>query len=137
MEGLGAMIEFFVPGVPVPQGRPRFSTRGGYPRAYDDKKSRAWKDAITLAAKTHKVRLMEGPIEVFLTFHMPRPKGIPKNVFWHSKRPDLDNLVKAVLDGLQGHAFKDDGQIAMLVAEKKYREPVGVHISRQEVPYGK
>ena len=33
-------LEFTIPGEPISQGRPRFSTHGGFARAYDPKKSR-------------------------------------------------------------------------------------------------
>lgn len=43
-------MKFTIYGEPVAQGRPRFSTAGGYPRAYDPAKSRDYKDYIRLAA---------------------------------------------------------------------------------------
>ena len=39
------------------------------------------------------------------------------------KRPDLDNIIKSVLDGLNGHAFKDDGQVVGIHAVKLYGSP--------------
>jgi len=36
------------------------------------------------------------------------------------KRPDIDNLAKSVIDGLNNIAFKDDGQIADLHITKHY-----------------
>jgi Holliday junction resolvase RusA-like endonuclease len=41
---------------------------------------------------------------------------------WHSKKPDLDNLVKFVKDCLNGIAWKDDAQVVTLAATKKYDE---------------
>ena len=38
----------------------------------------------------------------------------------HTSRPDLDNLVKSVSDGLNGVAFRDDSQITELRAIKQY-----------------
>ena len=35
-----------IPGEPVSQGRPRFSTHGGFPRAYDPKKSKEGKQSV-------------------------------------------------------------------------------------------
>lgn len=37
-------------------------------------------------------------------------------------RPDIDNLVKAVTDALNGILWKDDSQIVSLSAEKRYGE---------------
>lgn len=40
-----------------------------------------------------------------------------------AKRPDLDNITKAILDGLNGHAFRDDAQVVKLEAVKIYGSP--------------
>ena len=38
------------------------------------------------------------------------------------KRPDLDNLIKSVLDALNGVAYKDDCQIVTMLSRKNYAE---------------
>lgn len=35
---------------------------------------------------------------------------------------DVDNVAKAVLDGIKGHVFYDDGQIMRLLVEKTFAE---------------
>ena len=40
----------------------------------------------------------------------------------HTSRPDLDNLLKAVLDALNGVAFLDDSQITEVRAVKSWWE---------------
>lgn len=35
---------------------------------------------------------------------------------------DLDNVAKAVLDGIKGHVFFDDAQVMRLVVEKRWAE---------------
>ncbi|KAF0109842.1 MAG: endodeoxyribonuclease RusA [Hyphomonadaceae bacterium] len=42
---------------------------------------------------------------------------------------DVDNVAKAVLDGLKGHVFVDDSQIMRLVVEKLYAECEKLEIS--------
>ena len=44
-------VTFTIPGDPVPQGRPRFSTHGGFARAYDPKKSRDGKSVVKAMCK--------------------------------------------------------------------------------------
>lgn len=66
---------------------------------------------------------IDAPIEVRATFALPRPqarrwkKKLQKSE-WHSRRPDLDNLVKALLDALQPEVLSDDARVVRLVASK-------------------
>ena len=63
------------------------------------------------------------PVRVQIDFTLPKPKSTPKKVTWPAKRPDLDKLVRAVLDGLvAGGAIHDDGQVVYLVATKMFPE---------------
>lgn len=37
-----------------------------------------------------------------------------------TKKPDIDNIVKVVLDALNGLAYKDDTQVVRVLAQKSY-----------------
>ena len=50
----------------------------------------------------------------------------------HIVKPDLDNLVKAVLDGLNGIAWHDDAQIVELHISKKYVQSPHIFLSLHE-----
>ena len=69
-----------------------------------------------------------------LTFNMPVPKSWSKKAkrqaLWysHSVRPDLDNLVKAVMDGLEGVVYDADSRVASLQARKFYGDEPGVEV---------
>ena len=105
---------------PVAQGRPRFA-RG---RAYDPPKSKAYKEFVALTAKRHFSKPLEGALSIRVVFYMPMPKSWSKGKkeqhegLFHTSRPDIDNLCKALLDGLNGVAFEDDGQVVCLQAWK-------------------
>jgi crossover junction endodeoxyribonuclease RusA len=45
---------------------------------------------------------------------------------------DLDNLAKAILDAIKGHAFHDDAQVARLLVERRAgeRERISVRVVR-------
>jgi crossover junction endodeoxyribonuclease RusA len=45
---------------------------------------------------------------------------------------DLDNLAKAILDAIKGHAFHDDSQVARLLVERQpgERERITVRVTR-------
>lgn len=48
------------------------------------------------------------------------------------KKPDMDNIVKVVADALNGVAYHDDTQIAMVVAMKVYSAVEGLDITVEE-----
>ncbi len=122
-----------IPGQPVAQSRPRFSIRGGRAHVYDGDKSRDYKLHVLLTATRQGAELMTGPVSVEILFLMQRPKSLPKKVKHHVKKPDIDNLTKAILDGLNGVLWKDDSQVCELVARKIYtRDEPGVVLTVSE-----
>jgi Holliday junction resolvase RusA-like endonuclease len=87
----------------------------------------------------------EGPLEVRIGFIMPRPKAHyrtngeikPSAPKWHTKMPDIDKCVRAVLDALTGALFKDDAQIACLFTSQIYEsktERPGAQIIVKKLP---
>ena len=120
-------ISFTVPGDPVPQPRPRVSTRGGFARAYVPAKHavHSYRAAIASAAKAAGAGVHGDPVEVVIDLVFARPKshlrknGLAKHAPRYP-RPDVDNATKAVLDALNGVAWEDDSQVTRLVVEKTY-----------------
>lgn len=47
---------------------------------------------------------------------------------WHKSKPDIDNLIKTVLDALNKIAFIDDGQVVQITARKQYANTTGTKI---------
>ncbi len=142
------LCTFFAAGVPVPQPRPRVSTRGGFARAYVPSKHAVheWRQAVTEAfhgpvVGPYTARACGVDIAVFL----PRPKShFRTGRFGHlvkdaaPRHPcargtgDGDNYAKAVLDALEGQAFGDDSQVCDLTVRKRYateESPPGVRVS--------
>jgi Holliday junction resolvase RusA-like endonuclease len=86
---------------------------------------RLWKATVRLAAIEAGVKPITGPVKVDLFFSFPRPKSLMRkkdsaDFIWHTKKPDRDNLDKAVLDALKGVAWTDDCQVCAGVIEKTY-----------------
>ena len=50
----------------------------------------------------------------------------------YTKKPDADNLAKAILDALNGMAYPDDAQIVNLKVRKWYGETDMVHVLIEE-----
>lgn len=123
---MGRKLEFTIVGEPVSQGRPRFSNRGGFVRAYDPAKSRDAKQHVRYAAGEAMKALdgvLEGPIHFKAQFGIAMPtsqarKRNPRPRIWRTKKPDLDNLVKLVKDACSKVVFLDDSQIVRMTVEK-------------------
>ena len=119
-------ITFSVPGDPVPQPRPRVSTRGGFARAYVPAKHPVHEYRTQIAAAARDAGLTETgePLSVVIDAVFARPKshlrksGVKPDAP-RLPRPDVDNIGKAVLDALQD-VVGDDTNVARLVVEKSY-----------------
>lgn len=130
------MIQFTINGKVIPQGRPRFARRGKFVMTYDDKKSRDWKETVAKEAKANGCKPLEGPLKMTLTFRLEKPKSAHKSRIWPIVRPDLDNYIKAIKDGLNKICYPDDSQIVILEATKKYATdgfPPGVLIRVERI----
>jgi Holliday junction resolvase RusA-like endonuclease len=120
-------ITFTVPGDPVPQPRPRVSTRGGFARAYVPAKHpvHAYREAVAAAALAAGAGVHGEPVSVVIDLVWQRPKSHMRKSGVKPDAPvlpraDVDNAAKAVLDSLNGVAWEDDGQVQRLVVEKSY-----------------
>jgi len=119
------MVMFVIKGIPKVKKRPIFSTKGGKVRIYTPKTTATFENLVKIKAEEHFRHPLEGSICLAIRFYLPRPqrliwKSKPMPELFSDKRPDIDNLAKAVIDGLNSVAFKDDGQIADLHITKKF-----------------
>lgn len=104
---------------PIPKERPRHDARGFF---YTPAKTRQYeKEVKNLASRIYKGKALECPLSVEIEFLIERGKTVKRAL--PSVKPDLDNLVKAVKDALNGVVWKDDSLICKLVASKKYGGP--------------
>lgn len=131
-------IKITVPGQPVPQGRPKFTTIGGHARAYDPKKSVDYKRIVAYHAMQHKPKhLLEGELEVEILIYKESLKSFSKRNMELAElgqlrpvtKPDADNYAKGPLDAMKGIIWKDDGQIVDLIARKFYSNKPRIEIT--------
>ena len=115
-------MKFTVPGQPVPQGSMSAVSRGSGVSMFhsNQAKLQAYRDAVAWSAKARLGEPIEGGVQIRVDFYVKRPQR-PKQVDPITK-PDLDKLVRAVLDALTGVCFADDSQVVMLTAFKLYAE---------------
>ncbi|AHB79606.1 RusA-like resolvase [Mycobacterium phage Validus] len=151
----GRQLRMFVPGKPAPQGSKDFmgfkkplpgQIRGAAILKESSAAVGPWRERIALAAADAMLAaglpLLDHapstsaerryPVTASLTFVMPRPSGTPKSYTPPAvKRPDLDKLARAVLDGLTDVCWVDDSQVDDLHCRKVLAEVAqqpGVHI---------
>jgi Holliday junction resolvase RusA-like endonuclease len=123
------MIEFFVEGKPVPQGSLVFMK--GKPIHSGADRLATWRADIARLGKSAGCQPSDRPIAISLIFNMIKPKTVNRQM--PTVPPDLDKLIRAVLDGLTGVAYKDDGQVVRISAVKIYSQKIGVQIGITEL----
>lgn len=140
------MIYFRVDGEPVGKGRPRVTAgRGKFAHAYTPKKTKDYEDSVRFAfMATTDAPMPIYPREISLEAHMTIAMSIPKSyskkkteqcrtgIIVPNKKPDIDNVVKSILDACNGYCFEDDSQIVRLKAEKIYSDTPYVDVWIQE-----
>lgn len=137
-------LAFTIPGEARGKGRPRatvFKGKGDVParaRMYSDSKTVSYENLVKMAASQAlgSRQPFDEPLAMIVTVRMVPPasdsgkKRAAKlaGSILPTKLPDLDNVVKAVLDGCNKVAFRDDALVVRLVAEKAYAERPGVDV---------
>lgn len=136
-------IGFFVAGEPVPQG----STKAFYIKklervvtTHTNANTEKWRNRIaTEAQRANELRPINFfsddrrlAYEVTLDFVFTKPKSQPRKWKMNTKRPDLDKLIRAALDGITNVLIPDDSQVVRITAGKCYGEcdrTPGLHIT--------
>ena len=132
-------ISIFIPGEPVSKGRPRVYRTAKGIRGVTPEKTRNYEAAVQLLAR--QVMAGSSPMQEAIGVTIDAKFTIPKSwkkddrqaaaygLMAHTKRPDIDNVVKAVLDGMSGIVFNDDSQITALNARKRYSTQPGLTVT--------
>lgn len=129
-------VSFVVPGEPVGKGRPRIGKVGNHARMFTPAKTASYEGLIALAGTEAMAgrQLIEGAVMVELRIVMSVPTSKPKKwkaqalagEVFPTKKPDMDNVIKAIYDGLNGVVWKDDVQVVDAFVRKRYGETPGV-----------
>lgn len=136
-------VRFTVYGVAAPQGSKVRTRHGGMRES--SKRLAPWRAQVSLSAAQEmahgfRTSLLDGPLRARILFVLPRPKshfGTGKRAdvlklsapVYPSVTPDLDKCCRAIFDSLTGVVFRDDAQVASLVAEKRYGAPARVEVT--------
>ncbi len=135
-------LRFTVYGEAQPQGSAKAFVPKGWSRPVitsDNPALKSWRQLVAEAANqalgtlapAERALLLEG-VRLSIAFYLPRPKSLPKRATAHTKKPDIDKLVRSCCDSLSTIVFRDDSQVCELVAVKHYAadgQPPRVDIS--------
>lgn len=123
------IIKFAVPAIPVaqPRQRHRVVATGGkaFAMNYTPTKHpvQEFKACCRMAAQqAYSGAPLDGPVRMTLVLVFPRPASVLKRLgtgrLVHTKKPDWENVAKAVADALSGILYRDDKQIWAASVEK-------------------
>lgn len=143
------MVEFHVKGKSEPAGSKRAVPMGNRWGVIDDNpKAAKFKLSVGGVAKAAMDgrEPLRGPLRVTMAFLIERPKShltskgelssIGRDRFFHTIRPDVLKLARAVEDGMTGVAYEDDAQIVVELLTKRYchaYEEPGVFVTVEQV----
>lgn len=126
------MIVVCVPGEPVGKGRPRVASRGGRPMMYTPEKTANYEQLVRLeAARSMRGQaLLAGPVELWLEVYTGIPASYSKRKAEAAraghivpiKKPDIDNVVKAICDAFNGCVWVDDVQVVDLHVKRRFSD---------------
>lgn len=113
---------------PIPKARPRLSKFA----VYTPKKTTNYENLIAYEwKKRYKDLILKNAVKLDLLFCFKKAKSCKKD--YHTQRPDIDNLEKAILDGLNKVAFVDDCQVVELNSKKVFSDTDKILITVTEL----
>lgn len=123
-------VAFTVPGKPVGKGRPRAAKRGQHITLYTPQTTATYESTVALVASQAMagLPLITGPVEVVMRQVLPIPSSWSKRKQGDALagrvlpgvKPDMDNVIKAIFDAINGVVWNDDTQVVDLQARKRY-----------------
>ena len=90
---------------PVPKARHQARLSRGKVITYTPQRTRKYENAVRMYS-VQKIQKQEGDVGVIVDFYT-------------NGRGDIDNLIKSLLDGLNGAAWEDDCQVKTVLASKR------------------
>ncbi len=139
-------VTFFVPGQPVGKGRPRAARRGSHIQLYTPEKTASYESLVATAA--HGAMRGAAPITGACHVEMDIRLAVPlswsakkrnqalEGLVFPTKKPDMDNVLKAVFDAINGIVWEDDVQAVYVQAVKRYSAIPGVSVQVKSVESG-
>lgn len=132
---------FTVSGDPEGKARPRVTRNG----TYTPHKTQAYEKLVQMSFRAQCPGVFFGyaPLCVYITANFAPPQSATKRKrsrmlsgeIRPTKKPDTDNIAKAICDALNGVAYRDDAQICRLTVSKTYAELAAVSVRIYSAPF--
>lgn len=140
---LSGAVAFTVPGEPHGKGRHRSCIRGGRIATYTPTKTANYESLVALTAQAamRGIAPIDGPciVEMEILVAVPASWSAKKSsaalagTIHPTKKPDIDNVEKAIFDGINGIVWRDDSQVVEVRTRKRYAETPCVRVSVVEI----
>lgn len=134
------IYEFEVEGKIIGKERPRVNMNTGM--VYTPNKTKDYEFLIQqyFKMKYPRVSEIQGRVSVEIIAYMSIPKSTSKknrelmlnNEISPTKKPDVDNIAKSILDAMNRFIIHDDNQVSKISVEKRYGEVEKVKIKIEE-----
>jgi len=118
------VITFRADGAPVPQGS--MKVINGNVIHSQGSALAVWRSTVALSARLAGARPNASPVSIEIDFYLPRPRTVKR--IYPTVPPDLDKLIRGVLDALTGIGYLDDSQVVDIKASKAYSPTPGAEI---------
>lgn len=131
------LVKFSIPGQTQGKGRARTTKFG----SYTPEKTVLYENLIKINYQQVTNKYFEGPLKITINAYYEPPKSTSKKqrtamlegAIKPTKKPDIDNIAKVVLDALNGIAYRDDTQVIELIVNKSYGQLAKVEVTIEEV----
>ena len=140
------LIHFVVPGKPFGKQRPRVACRGKFSKAYTPKETIAYENLVKLfyaQEANGEMFPVDAELAIKITAYYEIPKAASKakrekmlsGEIRPTKRPDIDNVAKAIYDSLNMVAYHDDAAIVEARISKFYSDYPRVEVTIKQIEY--
>lgn len=137
-------MEFYVEGKPQGKARARtfYDNRLGKMNSITPEKTKSYEDLIRWSYKAAGGQYMgEKVLQVHINAYYPIPQSFTKakkaaadtDDLRPTTKPDCDNIIKVVLDALNGVAYYDDKQVVCVSCNKYYGQRGYLHIAVNKI----
>lgn len=136
-------VSFIVPGEPQGKGRARIGKVGNFARMFTPAKTVAYEGLAAMAAQA--AMGLTTPFEGACAIHVDAFYAVPASMskkrqvmalegqIRPTKKPDGDNILKAICDGINGVVWKDDVQAVDARVTKRYGHTPCVHVTVAQI----